>query len=269
MKDNNTKDWNADIYLRFERERTQPAIDLLNRVTLNDSENLRIIDIGCGPANSTKLLRERFKRAKILGIDSSQNMLQKARQNCPKEQYNIDFELCDANSNLANIREKFDLLFANASLQWLDNHKQKLEQMFALLKDKGILAVQIPNNHIKSIPHQILRVLSCRDKYKARLENIRALNVLSEESYFDILSSLTGEFEIWESVYFHRLHSYDDFLQWYRATGLKPYLEPLSKEEAMEFESEFLAEIKRHYTFQANGEIIFKFPRLFFMARKG
>ena len=66
----------------------------------------------------------------------------------------------------------------------------------------------------------------------------------------------------------HRMHSYDEIIKWYRGTGLRPYLSVLNDSERMELEGDVLAGVKKAYPMQENGEIIFRFPRLFFIAEK-
>ena len=109
-------DWKPSLYLKFEKERTQPAIDLVNRIEIKSPK--RIIDIGCGPGNSTKVLQEKWEKAEIIGIDSSSAMIEKAKENYA----GIDFIQYDASSDLSFLG-KFDIIFSNAAFQWIpDNH---------------------------------------------------------------------------------------------------------------------------------------------------
>jgi trans-aconitate 2-methyltransferase len=61
--------WSAAQYVKFERERTRPVHDLVARIP--NAEIVRAADIGCGPGNSTEVLRERYPEARIVGLDSS------------------------------------------------------------------------------------------------------------------------------------------------------------------------------------------------------
>ena len=91
---------------------------------------------------------------------------------------------------------------------------------------------------------------------------------LSESEYYDVLSELTDHFRIWETAYFHSMPSYESILEWYRGTGLRPYLEQLSADDHAAFSADVMQCLKDAYTVQKNGEIIFRFPRLFFVAQK-
>lgn len=248
--------WHSEQYLRFKGERTQPAVDLANRITVNPNT---IIDIGCGPGNSTAVLQNRFSDAEIIGIDSSQNMINRAK----KEHSSIEFNCCDVRT-LFDKEDKYDVVFSNACIQWIPNHNELVKNLFGLLNKNGVLAVQIPFNFSEPI-RQIITKTVLSDKWKNHFKGTRTMYVLSESKYYDLLSEITDNFSLWQTVYYHTMHSHQDIIEWYRGTGLRPYLEQLDDDLQREFESDILEQIKTAYPVQKNGDIIFKFPRLFFM----
>lgn len=253
--------WNAQQYKKFEYERTLPAKDLANAIPFRNSQ--RIIDIGCGIGNSTRVLKNKFYDSYVVGADNSENMLLSARNDHP----DIEFMLFDANKDFDNLTERYDIVFSNACIQWLPDHKSLLTKMMNILNDGGILAIQIPL-HTKHPMHRIITNVAGSIKWKNMFDSPRELNNLTAEEYFDILSSISTDFSMWETTYMHRMPSHNSIIEWYKGTGLRPYLTQLDMQNAAEFEKDILSETQRHYKVRNNGEIIFEFPRLFFTADK-
>ena len=252
--------WNSIQYEKFLKDRTQPAIDLANR--LEKFAPNSILDLGCGPGNSTKVLKDRFPNAKIIGADNSDEMLEKARGLYP----DIEFIILDANGDLYEINEKFDIVFSNACIQWLPNHNELLPKLMTLLKPNGILAIQIPMQRVHPV-HIIINELESTAKWSDKITP-RQYNNLTTEEYFDVLSDISNDFEIWETTYCHRMPSYESIVEWYKGTGLRPYLEQLSESDAEDFVNDVFVKLKQSYKMQKKGEILFRFPRLFFIVKK-
>lgn len=252
-------DWNSKQYLKFKNERTQPAIDLANRILINNPK--KIIDIGCGPGNSTQVLAEKFPNSYILGIDSSENMISSAKKEYP----NLSFKVFDASTNLSALDSDFDIVFSNACIQWIPNHDQLLKNMVGILRNTGVLAVQTPMNYKEPI-HKIIEKTIRLRKWNDCFPNPRVFFNLTQSDYFDILSELSTDFSIWETIYCHVMKSHKEILEWYRGTGLRPYLNLLDDTKKADFENDIMEGIVQSYPTQKNGEIVFRFPRFFFVA---
>lgn len=254
-------DWNSEQYLKFKKDRTQPSIDLTNRLDIENPKS--ILDIGCGPGNSTAVLKKRYPDAYVLGADFSPNMIEKA-----KTDYNeIDFMLFDATKDFKKLNHKFDIVFSNACIQWVPNHQKLLRDMMGILNSKGIMAIQIPISEEQAV-HKVIHKVTHREKWNSQFTSTREFYTLTESEYFDILADISADFNIWKTIYCHRMPSHQSIIEWYKGTALRPYLDVLDDAEKAEFERDILAELKTEYPIQSNGEIIFRFPRLFMLAVK-
>ncbi|WP_181882318.1 methyltransferase domain-containing protein [Helicobacter didelphidarum] len=266
--------WNANLYLTFEAQRSQPALDLANR--LKDSHPQNIIDIGCGPGNSTAILYSLFPNTKIMGIDSSQEMIDSAKTHYP----HIFFYLCD----VYEIDGKYDLIFANASLQWIPNYHILLPFLLERLNSNGTLAVQMPNNSNEPL-YRVIEMMIANPKWGFNHLEIETNETLPFQRYFEILSQFTSKFEVWESIYYHPMPSHYSLVEWVKSTKLRPYFNALNDEAKAEFESELLAAIAPFYipinmSFVGSREgdstlqnplltnsVLLQFKRLFFIAK--
>lgn len=252
-------DWNSEQYLKFKTERTQPAIDLVSRI--NTPNPRKILDVGCGPGNSTEVLYNKYPDAYILGVDKSEEMIKTAKLKYP----NLDFKICDVSKDLSELDGDFDIVFSNACIQWVPDHKHLLENMLNLLNNNGVLAVQIPMHYNEPI-HKAIDELASSEKWRKYFAGLQVFHTLSRSEYYDLLSEILEEFIIWETVYYHVMKSHHDILEWYRGSGLRPYLDLLPETERTVFEAELMKVLTQRYPRQKNGDIIFRFPRFFFIA---
>lgn len=206
-------DWNAELYSRFEKERTLPSYDLVRAV---EGEPKTVLDIGCGIGNSTQVVAEHFPHARVVGADNSPDMLRYSREKHPE----LEFITLDAAHDLGKMQERYDLVFSNACLQWLPDQEQRIREMLGLLNEGGTLAVQIPSQG-KHPMHRLLNEVAHRAHWTERILSHRPYNELTEEEYFDILSENASDFRMWEIMYFLRMPSCESILEWYRGTSLR------------------------------------------------
>jgi len=255
------QDWSATQYLKFEDERTRPSRDLLAQVPA--VEPGRVVDIGCGPGNSTELLVERWPQAEVSGIDTSPDMLEKARKRLP----GVSFELADAESWTP--AEKVDVLFANAVFQWLPNHPQILVRLMDQLAPGGTLAVQMPDN-LGEPSHRLMRETAAEMPFAAKMAGAGRAPLPPVGYYYDLLKPLCGRLDIWHTHYNHPLAGPEAIMEWVKSTGLKPYLDVLDEGERQAFLARYLERVSEAYAVQADGKVLLGFNRLFIVAvRKG
>ncbi|AKA39729.1 trans-aconitate 2-methyltransferase [Yersinia ruckeri] len=255
-------DWEPDLYRQFEAERTRPAADLLARVTLDN--HLFISDLGCGPGNSTELLWQRFSTGNLVGIDNSQTMLDSAQKRLP----GCQFQLGDIQH--WQPPQPQDLIYANASLQWLPEHKHLMPQLLAQLAPQGILAVQMPDNRDEP-SHRAMREVATEGPWQSLLATSHAeqVKILSVREYYNLLAPLAQRVDIWRTFYYHPMPSAEAIVNWLRATGLRPFLDPLDDIQRQAFLQAYLRKIDAAYRIQSDGRRLLAFPRLFIVAQVG
>ena len=255
----NKKDWNPELYLKFDRERIQPSIDLVSHISFDNPS--KIIDIGCGPGNSTQILVQRWPDSEIIGIDNSQSMIERARKDYP----NQGWQILDVSSD--EIKGNYDIVFSNATIQWIPNHSQLLKIFHNLLTNKGLIAIQLPLFWDMPIGKAILRI-AADSRWFSVTKGVSDLFTIHDYSfYYDSLSELYHSIDIWETDYFHILDSQLSILEMIRGAGLKPYLDRLETDiDKKDFEETVLKEIIKDYPLQEDGKVLFPFKRLFFIA---
>lgn len=254
-------DWNAALYLKFEDERTRPSSDLLARIP--PLAAVRVVDLGCGPGNSTQVLAERFPEAQVLGIDTSPDMIAAARKRLP----HVTFALGDV-ARLA-LPEPADVLFANAVLQWVPDHEALLPHLMGQLAPGGYLAIQMPDN-LDQPSHVAMRHVAAEEPWADRL--VAAADARTQlpsvDAYYAMLRPHAAAVDIWRTTYHHPLAGHGAIAEWLKSTGLKPFLDPLSQEERTAFLARYLAHIAPRYPVHGDGKVLLAFPRLFLVARK-
>ncbi len=254
-------DWNARQYLKFENERTRPARDLLQQIPL--AEARKVVDIGCGPGNSTELLVQRWPQASVIGIDTSADMLRQARERLPAQTF------IEANIAHWSPPEKTDVLFANAIFQWVPGHLKQLQRLLGALEKGGVLAVQMPDN-LAEPTHALMREVAQMEPWRETLaDHARARDVLPKPgAYYDALGPLCTRLEIWHTVYNHVLADAPAIVEWVKGTGLRPFVDPLQSAERKQYLAEYTARVAANYPPQADGKVLLRFPRIFIVAVK-
>jgi trans-aconitate 2-methyltransferase len=254
--------WNADQYLKFANERTQPSRDLVARIALDAPGT--IIDLGCGPGNSTQIVTQRWPEAAVSGLDSSPAMIQAARRDYPGQ----DWAVGDITEWASAAGPAFDLVFTNAALQWVGDHDALYPALLGRVAPGGALAVQVPAN--REAPSQrAIREVAHADRWRPHFpaDGVREWRVQSAGFYYDCLVGRAAHLDIWYTDYVQVMDSTAAIVEWYKGTGLRPFLDALASDELRErFLADYLAALGPHYPPQADGKVLFPFRRLFLVA---
>lgn len=251
--------WNPGQYLKFEDERTRPARDLLAQVPV-EAPRL-VVDVGCGPGNSTELLATRWPAARLVGLDTSETMLEAARKRLPAAR----FERADATTWVPE--PGTDVVFANATYQWIPEHVPQLARVLSHLESGAVLAVQMPDNLMQPM-HVLMRAVAGAMPFAAKLAGAARAPLPPVGVYYDALSPHAARIDIWHTIYNHVMADAAAIVEWIKGTGLNPFLQRLDADEQQVFLAAYLAEIERAYPPAADGRTLMNFSRLFIVAER-
>lgn len=260
--------WNPARYLRFADHRRRPALELLARVPLEVPR--RVVDLGCGTGELTRLLSERWPAAEVTGVDRSPDMLARARSAAAGEASGIRWIEADA-ATWSPPRPP-DLMFSNAALHWLPDHHRLFPRLARTLAPGGCLAVQMPLSW--DLPsHQLMRQTladSGPDGSPLGSEVLRRSlarpPVADAQAYYDLLAPLAKHLDIWHSEYLQVLEGPDAVLEWVRGAGLRGVLDALTAGERTHYLATYRQRLRQVYPRRDDGRTFYPFRRLFVVA---
>ncbi len=253
--------WSPAQYLKFEDERSRPARDLLVRVPLDRPG--RIVDLGCGPGNSTELLVDRYREAAVVGLDSSAEMLVAARRRLPEVAF------VEADIDTWTPEAPYDLIFANAVMHWVPDHLTVLARLIETCPPGGVLAMQVPDN-LDEPTHRLMAEVALSGPWAGKFATAIARETIPPPAaYYDRLRPLAAHVDIWHTIYHHVLPDAAAIAEWVKGTGLRPYLDRLDEQERKAYLADHLARITEAYPPRVDGRVLLRFPRLFVVAVRG
>lgn len=213
--------WDPDCYLTYQKERFAPFEDLLPMVHLRPG--LKVIDLGCGTGELTLRLADRIPGSHVVGIDLSEEMLEKARA---LERPGLHFECRDIRA----LEGEWDLIFSHAAIHWVEDHRELIPRLLSLVAPGGQLALQFPSNH-HHVAHRMVLETAAEEPFRTALDGwVRHSPVLPMASYAEILFAAGAEdMRIFEKVYPHVMDNADALAAWLSGTTLVPYLERLNE----------------------------------------
>ena len=253
--------WDPAQYLKFAGERMRPAVDLLSRIAAQSPAT--VLDLGCGAGNLAPLILARWPQAKLTGVDSSPEMLARARAEFPQ----ADF----VQGDIARWRPAapVDVLYSNAALHWLDGHDRLIPALFEAVKPGGFLAIQMPRNFNAPSHTTIVDAIE-QGPWRARLEPVlRREPVAAPGEYWRLLEGRAARLEIWETEYLQVLRGENPVAEYTKGTWLRQFLDRLDGPEQAAFEADYRKRVAAWYPPQADGRTLFPFRRLFIVAQRG
>jgi trans-aconitate 2-methyltransferase len=260
-------DWEPDLYNRFRRYRAEPVAHILSRLQLGDGEE--IIDLGCGSGENTFELARRSARGSALGVDGSPAMIEAARKLLEAEpaelKRRVSFELL----NLAEFRadRAYSVIFSNAAFQWIPDHRALFAVCFEALRPGGTIVVQMPANETETAKVEVGK-LAREAPWNTMLGGReRAFHEEPPEFYAAMLARLGYDrIGCYHLTFHHPMDRPADVVQWYRSTGLRPFLDALPKDRHDEFLAQLTTRLDAAYG--TTGAMTFDFKRLFIWGRR-
>jgi len=263
--------WQPGQYLKYAGERLRPALDLMARVDL--AAPSRVVDLGCGAGNVTRILIERWPHAHFTGVDNSAEMLAKARETV-SDGARIEWQLADlADWAAATAPASVDLVYSNAALHWLDDHARLFPRLIGTVARGGVLAVQMPSNfHAPS--HVVLNEVAESPRWRDRLRAlVRPVPVAPVDDYFAWLSPHAHTIDAWTTEYVHVLQPAHDgdhpVIAWVKGTSMVPFLGALDPDAQREFVRDCAQKIEPAYPALPDGRVPYPFRRVFLVATRG
>lgn len=256
--------WNPAQYGTFLDWRTRPSRDLAQRINITAPR--RIIDLGCGPGNSTVVCAERWPAASILGLDSSSAMIASARASHPDRCWIIG-DIGEWALQPPNPGEQVDLIFSSAALQWIDDHSTLFPRLIEKLSPGGVLAAQMPA--YDAIPNRLMREMAASPQWRHWFQNGRAKEWRSHplEFYYEVLARSAKRLDLWATDYLQIMPAVDGIVEWYKSTGLRPYLDRIEDNgQRVEFVDEYRYRLETFYPKSEVGGVPFLFRRIFIVA---
>lgn len=260
--------WDPAQYLKYADERGRPFVELLGRIGQDDARY--VVDLGCGPGNLTTLLTQRWPAATVEGVDSSADMIERARSLAVPGQ--LDFRVGDIRDWRPD--RPVDVLISNATLQWVPGHLELLPRLAGHVAPGGWLAFQVPGNHGEP-SHASLRELAGQPRWQRILgpagygtDQLTRPPVHDPGTYLELLAGLGWSVDAWETTYLHVLAGADPVYEWISGTGARPVLAAFGAGADREaFVAEYKARLRVAYPARPYGTVL-GFRRIFVVARR-
>ncbi|MFR9775259.1 trans-aconitate 2-methyltransferase [Micromonospora sp. MS34] len=256
--------WDPTTYLRYGDERSRPFHDLVARIPTRRPR--AVVDLGCGPGTLTATLTNRWPQARVSGIDSSPEMVDRATALAAP----VDFAVGDVRS--WHPAADVDVLVSNAVLQWVPGHQALLSRWAAELPPGAWLAFQVPGN-FAAPSHRALREVAGRDRWRGTLAPLlREAPVDDPVDYAALLVGAGCAVDAWETTYVHLLPAAaaadHPVLAWMEGTALRPVRAALDAAGWADFRAELGVRLAQAYPAR-QGQVYFPFRRIFVVARTG
>jgi trans-aconitate 2-methyltransferase len=249
MSESNSYNWDAKDYAKNSANQLQWAKELIPKLKLCGNESL--FDIGCGEGKITGKLASRLPQGRVVGIDSSKQLINLAKSTFPKKEYqNLSFQFMDAIELVFQC--EFDRVFSNADLHWIIDQKTVLRGVQKSLRAKGRLLFQMAG---KGNAKDILSIVD---------------EIISEEPWKEFFTNMTFPYGFYDTQEYEaflreanlmpdRVEPFPKDMKFYDAEGLAGWVRttwlPFTEKLPIQLRVKFSEEIVNRYLIKhpANG----------------
>jgi trans-aconitate 2-methyltransferase len=254
-------DWQPDLYNRFRRYRAEPVEHILARLALGDAD--QIVDLGCGSGENTLELARRSRGGAAVGIDGSPAMIEVANKLLAGAgedlRARVRFELGEVARFQAE--SEYSLIFSNATFHWIPDQRALFVACFRALHPRGRIVVQMPANNAETGKAEL--TLMARERPWVDL--LGGLDTAFDEPPAEHYLAMLREIG-YHHTFRHPMDRSADVVEWYRATGLRPFLARIPATRHEEFLGAYRRRLERAYG--TAGPMTFTFRRLFIWAQR-
>lgn len=249
--------WNPAQYHQFQKDRFAPFEDLFQLIKVR--EGLRVVDLGCGTGELTRKLADRLPSSDVLGVDSSAEMLQRARE---LKRDGLRFQ----QGSVQEVEGNWDLVFSHAAIHWIDDHRALVPRLLSLVSPNGQLAVQLPSNHTHPT-HKLIIEIAAEEPFRSALKGWnRTSPVLEINEYAELLhANGAREITVFEKVYPSLLENSDAMAEWTKGSTLVPYFERLPENLHEPFMVGYRERLRSLFP---NAPVLYTFRRTLFAASR-
>ncbi len=250
--------WDAEMYDSAGAPQIDAGRELIEMAKVREDDS--VLDLGCGTGKLTVELARIAHRGKVVGIDPSAEMIERARQSTAPVNNILLFSIP---AQAAEFREEFDLVFSNSAFQWIKEQENVIMQAYRTLKQSGRIAIQMPAKDWTENIHSAVSALGLESKYRKMESPWRF--PLKEEMRDYLKNAGFTNINVFSRDYALLFDSVNDVLAWGVSAGLRPFLAPLSKKKQERFKYAFAMGFESYRTGRG---IEFSFKRMFALAEK-
>ena len=249
--------WNPAQYHQFQNDRFAPFEDLFGLVKVR--ARMRVVDLGCGTGELTGRLADRLPESVVLGVDSSLEMLRRARE---QERASLSFR----QDSIQELEGEWELVFSHAAIHWIDDHPSLIPRLLSLVSRGGQLAVQLPSNHTHPT-HTLITEIASEEPFRLALNGWNRVSpVLSIREYAELLHEHGAkEITVFEKVYPSLMENSDGLAEWTAGSTLVPYFERLPEQLHEPFMTRYRECLRSLFP---SAPVFYTFQRILFAATR-